>query len=222
MKRRLPLILVLVFGIAGILTYFLPHRVVQDTDSLFRNNALRIIAAFGLVLGLSSLVRHHSQKIARRREHWQYSWITLISLAVSAVIGLLGGGMDPGATGLLPTRIGGFSFHIMTLFRHIVVPISSTMFALLAFFMASACYRAFRARNLEATLLLVAAFIVMVGSVPLSRAILDTLPDFAQYVLDVPNTAAKRGILFGVGLGSVATSLKIILGIERGWLGGEK
>jgi len=222
MKRRLPLILVLVFGIAGILTYFLPHRVVQDTDSLFRNNTLRIIAAFGLVLGLSSLIRHHGQKIARRREHWQYSWITLISLAVAAVIGLLGGGMDPNATGLLPTRIGGVSFHIMTLFRHIMVPISSTMFALLAFFMASACYRAFRARNLEATLLLVAAFIVMVGSVPLSRAILDTLPDFAQYVLDIPNTASKRGILFGVGLGSIATSLKIILGIERGWLGGEK
>jgi MFS family permease len=220
MKRRIPLILVLVFGIIGILTYFLPHSTVQDADTLFRNNTLRLIAVFGLVLGLSSLIRHHSEKIRRRREHWPYSWITLIGLAVTAIIGVFGGGMSPSVKGLLPTHVGSFSYHISTLFTYIIVPINATMFALLAFFMTSASYRAFRARNLEATLLLVAAFIVMLGSVPLSRQILDTLPGFAQYILDVPNTASKRGIAFGVGLGSIATSLKIILGIERGWLGG--
>jgi hypothetical protein len=222
MKRTLPLILVLVFGIIGILTYFLPHRIVQDYDSLFRNNTIRIISSFGLVLGLSSLLRHHTLRIQRKKENWQYSWITLIALAVTGIIGLFGGGLDPNRHGLIPTSIGGFSFHITTLFTYLIIPISATMFAILAFYMASASYRAFRARNLEATVLLVAAFIVMIGSVPLSRQILDTLPGFAQYILDIPNTASKRGIAFGVGLGSIATSLKIILGIERGWLGGEK
>jgi uncharacterized membrane protein YfcA len=221
-KRRLPLILVLVFGIVGIVTYFVPHSIVQDADSYFRNNTLRIIVSCALILGLSSLIRHHREKIRRRREYWQYSWITLISLAVSAVIGLFGGGMSAGSKGILPTQIAGFSFHISTLYRYIIIPLQASMFSILAFFMASASYRAFRARNLEATLLLVAAFVVMLGSVPLSRQILDTLPGFAQWILDVPNTASKRGIAFGVGLGSIATSLKIILGIERGWLGGER
>lgn len=222
MQRTLPLTLVLITGIAGMLVYFIPHTVMQNFDALFRNNTLRVIIAFSLVLGLSSLIHHHLLKIQRRREHWPYSWVLLIALVLSAVIGLLGGGMDPASKGVIPTKIGGFSFHIMTLYNFIMRPITASMFAILAFFMASASYRAFRARNLEATLLLVAAFVVMLGSVPLSRQILDTLPGFAQYILDVPNTASKRGIAFGIGLGSVATALKIILGVERGWLGGEK
>jgi len=63
---------------------------------------------------------------------------------------------------------------------------------------------------------------MMLGSVPLSNYIFPKLPSFAEWILTVPNTAAKRGMGFGISLGTLATSLKIILGIERGWLGGTK
>ncbi len=219
MKRRLPLLIVLLSGIFAALAFVIPHPTVRSVDEVFRNDVLRIITAFSLVLGIGSILRHHLIKIKRKAEHWPFSWVTVISLFVSAIIGLLGG-IDPNRPGILPTSIGGFSFHIQNLFTNIMVPLGATMFALLAFFMASAAYRAFRARNFEATLLLIAAFVLMIGAVPLTRVIARPLPAFAEWILAVPNTAAKRGIGFGVSLGIFATSLKILLGIERGWLGG--
>jgi uncharacterized membrane protein len=217
MKRTFPLILVFVFGILGIIPFFVPHPVVQNADEFLRNEFLRILVAFALVLGLGSLLKVHIDKIKRKRANWQYSWILIISFLISAIIGLFGGVRG---TGILPTSIGSFQFDIWTIYWNVVMPLGSTMFALLAFFMASAAYRAFRARSTEATLLLAAAFVVMLGVLPLGDRISPYLPSFAQWIMDVPNVAGQRGILFGVALGALATALKIILGIERSWLGG--
>jgi hypothetical protein len=219
MQRRIPLILVLLTGLFGAFAFFIPHGAVQAVDAVMRNDVQRILAAFSLVLGVGSIVQHHLLKIQHKATFWQYSWITLVALLLTAIIGVFGG-IDPNRPGILPTHIGGFSFHIQTIFSNMMVPLAATMFSMLAFFMASAAYRAFRARTFEATLLLVAAFILMLGAVPLGRLIHRELPAFAEWILAVPNTASKRGILFGVALGSLATSLKIIIGIERGWLGG--
>ncbi len=108
------------------------------------------------------------------------------------------------------------------LFHYALVPMEATMFALLAFYIASAAFRAFRARNVEATLLLVAAVLIMIGRVPLGEAIHPVFTDIQQWIMDFPNTAAKRAVMIGVGLGMVSTALKLMLGIERAYLGGGK
>lgn len=223
MKRRFPLFLVFIFGILGIIPYFVPHASYQNFDNAMRNDFLRILSAFAIILGLVSLMRVHYDKIKRKRENWQYSYVLIIGFVVSSTIGLLGG--IEGEL-FLPTRIqiAGFQlqFDIQTLYLNIIVPLGATMFALLAFFMASAAYRAFRARSVESSLLLCAAFVIMIGVLPVADRISTHLPSFAQWIMDIPNVAAKRGITFGIALGAIATSLKIILGIERSWLGGKE
>ena len=123
-----------------------------------------------------------------------------------------------------------------------LTPLSATMFALLAFYIASAAFRAFRARNLDATILLTAAIIVMIARVPIgemfgqsiSGAFSSILGDWTQtflpeqflsqfmnWLMDVPNTAARRAIFIGAALGAIATGLRIILGIERSHLGAD-
>jgi hypothetical protein len=119
--------------------------------------------------------------------------------------------------------IGGREGRIfLYLFENFQIPLSATMFSLLAFFVASAAFRAFRARTPEATLLLIAAVLVMIGRVPIGYYIWHGFPDLVEWIMNVPNTAAKRGILFGADLGLISMALRVLLGIERSYMGGGK
>jgi len=165
-----------------------------------------IIYIFMLVLATRSLCAAHIRKIKKGEPGWGYSIITLVGLASVACIGIFGG-IKEGSL-------------FLKIYRYIQAPMESTMFSLLAFFIASAAFRAFKARTKEATLLLVVALFVMFGRVPVGEKLVPHISDAVEWILMVPNMAAQRGILIGVGLGMIATALKIIMGIERQYLGG--
>ena len=206
MRLQIPIAIGFLAGAFMFLWFFVPHQFFQD-GFLELSDWVKIIGAFALVLGLGSLFRSHIDKIRNRRPDYGYSFVTLISFVVMFFFGIIYG-VKPGST---------FAW----LFNNIQVPLEATVFSLLAFFMASAAYRTFRARSVEATLLLVVAVIVMLGRVPISDYA--TFVDFhgvSEWIMSVPGMAAKRGILLGVALGMVATALRILLGIERSHLGG--
>ncbi|UCC12329.1 MAG: hypothetical protein JSW02_01985 [candidate division WOR-3 bacterium] len=207
MKRTIPLAICLIMGVVMMIQFFIPHPISLEFNSTILNWII-VLFAFALVLAIGNLIRHHSIKIRKRKHDWPYSIVTLTSMAAMAIIGLFWG-------------IEADSL-FQRIYLNIFAPLSATMFALLAYYMASAAYRAFRARSLEATLLLAAAFIVMVGFMPFGQYISPRLPAFAEWIMRYPNMAAQRGIIIGVAFGAIATALKIILGIERSWLGGKE
>jgi hypothetical protein len=101
---------------------------------------------------------------------------------------------------------------------------------LLAFFVGSASYRAFRAKTTEASILLVAAFIVLLGRTPFGLWVTSgltgdlsflQLPNLTDWIMDVPNLAGQRAIMIGIALGVISMSLRLILGVERTYLGGD-
>ena len=164
----------------------------------------------------------HFAQLALRMDGPGKAWFDDVQLTGAAGAVAVNGSFEQGEPlptlrKLLDTSDGpGFKW----LFDNVMVPLDATMFSLLAFFMASAAYRTFRARTPEATVLLIVAVIVMLGRVPIGEMLYKQMPQVSEWFMMVPTIAAKRGILFGVALGSIATSLRIILGIERSHLGG--
>jgi hypothetical protein len=113
------------------------------------------------------------------------------------------------------------------LFNGLLMPLQAATFSLLAFYIASAAYRAFRIQTAEAALMMAAAFIVMLGQVPIGAYLTSSLPTtgapaffrleaLGEWIMSWLNTPAQRGIVFGIAIGALAMSLRIWLSLERG------
>jgi hypothetical protein len=214
-KLRIPLIAAFVFGVLGFAHFFVPHPV--STDFRLRMTSwVRIISGFGMFIGIYSLFHLHIGRIHRQVKGWGYSIFALAGAVLMMAAGFYNGGRGPFA----PMTREGTSFQ--WLYDYVQLPCMATLFSILAFYIASAAFRTFRARSIEAALLLVAAIVVMFGRVPISEMISQVFPQAAELVMDFPNMAAKRGILLGLTLGAISQSLRVIFGLERSYLGGQQ
>ncbi|MEE9553907.1 MAG: hypothetical protein V3W18_06375 [candidate division Zixibacteria bacterium] len=219
MKREIPLILTAVVGLTFVIQFFVPHEPMGNLSNTL-SKWYSIISAFAIWLGSLNLLKISIEKVSKRKKDWMFSAVTIASFFLILIIGLFfSGGRQYIEQG------SGFDW----LYRNMYSPLSATMFALLAFFVASAAYRAFRARNAQATVLLVAAFIIMAGRTPFGEWISNMLflpegwwlGNLTNVIMNYFNVAGQRAIMIGISLGVISTSLRIILGIERSHLGGE-
>ena len=224
MKREVPLFITAVIGLLMILSFFVPHELISVPADYFQACVI-IVLAFSYFLGGANLLRVNFDAIYKREPGWPYKLVLIAGLVVTVVTGFAEG------QGFLNEGT-----RSKWIYDNLYSPMQGTMFALLAFFIASAAFRAFRIRTLEAGMLAVAALIVMLGRVPLGDVMtnwllqLPWLPgaphglhlsSIQEWIMNVPQNAAKRAILIGAALGVMATGLRVILGIERSYLSGE-
>jgi hypothetical protein len=96
-------------------------------------------------------------------------------------------------------------------------PLEATVMALLGFYITYAAYRAFRIRSAEATVMMLSAAVVILGSDSfggwLTGGRLTAWADFDNRVL---NSGMQRGLLLGIGVATIAACLRMMLGLERG------
>lgn len=159
-----------------------------------------IVVAFALFLGFFNVVTVHVKKLQHNSLDAVYSAVLLIALVVTVAVGLLGG----------PDSIGS-----RFIFNYLLQPLEATFFALLALFIASAAFRAFRIRNLETFFFVLFAVIVLLGQVPLGIYLWSEFPVIKDWILNIPTLAGVRGILLGVALGTIATGVRVMFGADR-------
>ncbi len=228
-RLQLPLLLTFVAGMIPIVAFFLTRKAALikiPADRLER--WLVIVAGFALLLGVINVVQGNIRKIERRAKGWPYAIFLLIGLFVPGIFGILSALNVGPFHGIGNNPDGSFTpFSWVT--RFFFEPLQATMFSLLAFYVASAAFRAFRLRNLEAAILLISAVVVMLGRIPVGDYLFKVVPGgetwlgrFTEWLMDKPNTAAQRGIIIGAALGAASLSLRVILGIERSYLGLER
>ncbi len=177
----------------------------------------QVLQSLAVGAGVFSLVSVHARAIARKREGWGFSVVLFATMVGIAVTGLL-----------KEHHPNGYNRAAFSLFFDGgLVNLESAMFSIVSFYIVSAAYRAFRARSIEATILLVAAFIVMLGQISLGQALTAGLPVtgfwanfrveiIRDWILTRVNSPAILAVELGLGIGVLSTSIRLWLSLERG------
>lgn len=219
-RWRRPMIMLFTFlgGCFYSVEFFLPPNNFLTSYKEGFGNAWVVMGSFAMPLGVLNLSLVHVKKIATRSGSWGGSIVYFTAMAAMVTFCFWQQYWPK-------SKAGGQGFEL--LFQYAYMPLGATMFSILAFYIVSAAYRAFRISTAEAGLMAAAAFVVMLGQVPLGMWLTHGIPvesrwaglrveQIAHWILAGINMAAVRGVLFGAAVGSLAMALRIWLSLERG------
>lgn len=195
-------ILVAAFTI-GFVPYFIKlPQVYEFSNSLTR--VASVVGQFTIVIALYSQFRRSLRFIRERRKGWVYNIYLLALMTVMVVIGF---------------TLGEHSTSYMWLVNSIVAPCSSVVYGILAFYMFSAGARAFRARSLKATLLLMAGIIVLLYQAPLTGALIPGIEPYAVFLTGTVGMSLSRMFSIAIITGAIMLNVRMLTGRELAFLG---
>ncbi len=239
-RRGLIVVLTFLVGLFFAAEFFMP---LTRGDKNFLTPAvqpaqdiLQVITSLALGLGTYGLIRLHLRNVVQKRTQWGYSVVLLIAFVVMAFFSIWHTLAEKRLVKETPLLKQGFPL----LFDSTLIQLDAAMFSLIAFYIYSAAYRAFRIRSVEAGILMFTAMVVMIGIVPLGAALSSwiglpsdvpkdahpfslesilyalRLPEIANWILIKLNAPVQRAIEFGVGIGGLAMAIRLWLSLERG------
>ena len=162
-KKWLTIGCTFVAGLFYLLEFFLPTTIPQEDGKLGNfltywvgptSAFVTMILVWTIFLGLISLFTVHGKRLVRRQAGWHNSLGFFLAFFAMLIVGFLTKTGSVKTIGSLPKNVvDGFQAAYASLFSGLLINLDSAMFALLAFYIASAAYRAFRVRTVEAALL---------------------------------------------------------------------
>ncbi|MGI6162773.1 MAG: hypothetical protein ACOYEQ_02445 [Bacillota bacterium] len=204
MKQQLPVLVGAIAGIIVILAVYFPVAPLQAASK----EVLRwqvVVTAFSLVLGIANISRIHIKRVTKKESTSGYSLMLLVVMYGALILGL---------------TYGAQSSQYRFVWDNVYSALNATWYSTTAFYMMSSAWRGFRVRSVQAGVLMGSAILVMLSKVGIGQLIWSQIPVIGNWIMAVPNTAGMRGIVIGSCLGAVGVSLRIMLGLERGHLGG--
>jgi hypothetical protein len=186
-----------------LLGYFVDLDLLSTLRHIFLNWGMAL-AGVALVVGVANLFTVHWRKFSSGEQGAGFSLILILSLVFTILtVGYFG-----------PTAPWS-----MWIFNYIQVPIESSLMAILAVTLAYASVRLLRRRpNGFSIVFVVVVLVMLLGTAPLLGVEIPGLygpQSLSTLIASVPAVAGARGILFGVALGTVATGLRILMGVDR-------
>lgn len=160
-----------------------------------------ILAAVALLVGVVNLAQVHWNKISTRQPGSAYSTVLILSLLGTTLIAGVFGPTHPWS---------------LWLFNNIQVPAESSLLALLTVVLIFGAARLIgRKMDLFTVVFVGTALLVLLGSASLPGLETSVFIDLRGWIQRVLATAGARGILLGVALGTIATGLRVLMGVDR-------
>ncbi len=188
-------------GLLVLLGYFIPNAILIGVRITIIQWAI-ILSGAAVFVGVINLLSVHLKKIQRKDKGRVYSLLLIVSLLITLVLGMLFGTNTP---------------LMQNIFNAVILPVESSLLAIMAVTLIYAGIRLLRHRNdLMAMIFLFFALIAMLGAAPLPFLKIPFMDNLIRpWVVGVLATSGARGILIGVALGTLLTGLRILIGADR-------
>lgn len=181
--------------------YFIDLPGLRELRLLFVDWAV-ILAAIALLIGVLNLARVHWMRVRTSQKGSFNSLVLVVSMLSTLVVVIVFGG---------PTAPWS-----MWIYDHILIPVETSLLALLAVILIYAFGRMFnRAVTLPTLIFAGVVIFALVGVFSLPGLEIPLLRELRAWLTQVWALAGMRGILLGVALGTIATGLRILLGSDR-------
>lgn len=163
-----------------------------------------VVAGLAVLVGVLNLLSVHLRRLRNVRQGGFYSFVVILTFIAVIVLRLLN------VKDEADREISGIVFNAVQ------VSLESALAGLLFFFLVYAAYRLLSQRVTWSNVL----FSVVLIAVLLAGSLLqdvEVVGNLRNWLLEIPVTAGSRGLLIGVGLATVAASLRVLVGQERAY-----